>query len=254
MPISNDDFYNYKFLREAEKFLDKKKDYSIVAGFVKNFRIIQLFKPTNEYGSIYFNLNNNYHYSQYGSIFKSVDQNDKNIRVFYFLRTLGYESLMRKSTLRKIWKLANKFKLKNSFEMDWFYNIIPLIDGKKKHLNLITQIRQSNTYNSLGLTDISKKGASRKRFYKFLKLLEKENLISSKKTLRKLSKIRDSHLDIDDGNKANSYKKIFFPYYWQLKQIILKINFIFFFLFLKKIMRNCSISCISILIIQKSII
>ena len=95
-------------------------------------------------------------------------------------------------------------------------------------------IRQSNTYNSLGLTDISKKGASRKRFYKFLKLLEKENLISSKKTLRKLSKIRDSHLDIDDGNKANSYKKIFFPYYWQLKQIILKINFIFFFLFLKK--------------------
>ncbi len=233
MPISNDDFYNDKFLREAEKFLDKKKDYSIVAGFVKNFRVIQLFKPTNEYGTIHFNLKNTIHYGDYGNIFQSVEHKDKNKRVFYFIRTLGYESLMRKSTLKKIWKIAYKLKLINSFEMNWCYNIIPLIDGKKKHLNLITQLRQSNTYNSLGLTDIPKKRASIKRYNKFIKLLKKERLITKKKTLSMLNKLRDNSLNIDDGKKNNLYQTVF-PYYWQIKQIILKINYFISFLFLKK--------------------
>ena len=230
MQIANDDFYNILFINKAEKFLINNPSYSLVGGFVKNVRIIQLFKLINDFGRIY--VQKKIQYSNYGNIFKDINYKNKDKRIFDFLSTLTYECLIRKSTFIKIWKLAKKFKVKNSCELNWFYNIIPLIDGKKKHFKMLSQIRQNNTYYGLGVNDILSEGASRDRYYEFLELLNKQNMIKTQSVLEKMKKVDDNSIDVTNSNNDLNFKKIWFPYYFQFKTFILKLNSIFFFPFL----------------------
>ena len=229
MQIANDDFYNYKFVEKAQKFLSKNKSYSLVGGKIQNVRIIYLFKNVNDYGKLYFQKKDQYY--QYGKIYESIDEKDKNKRVFQFLQTLPYECLIRKKTVLKIWKLSKEFKIKNSMEMNWFYNIIPLIFGKKKFFNMYSQIRQCNTHESLGLSDLYEKGGSRKRFYDFLKLMKNKNLIKKKLVLEKLKRVDDMDIDVFNLNRNLYFKKIWFPVYVVFKRSILLLNSIVFGIF-----------------------
>ena len=232
MQIANDDFYNIFFINKAEKFLNNNPSYSLVGGFVKNLRIIQLFKLINDFGIIY--VQKKIQYSNYGKIFKDINYKNKDKRIFNFLSTLPYECLVRKSTFVKIWKLAKKFKVKNSCELNWFYNIIPLIDGKKKYFKMLSQIRQNNTYYGLGVSDIltERSSASRVRYYKFLELINEQNMIKTQSVLEKMKKVDDNSIDVTSSNNDLNLKKIWFPYYFQCKTFILKFNSIIFSPFL----------------------
>ena len=230
MQIANDDFYNILFINKAEKFLINNPSYSLVGGLVKNVRIIQLFKLINDFGRIY--VQKGIQYSNYGDISKDINYKNKDKRIFDFLSTLPYECLIRKTTVAKIWKLAKKFRVRNGGELNWFYNIVPLIDGKKKHFKMISQIRQNNTYNGLGVSDILAEGTSRDRYYKFLELINKQNMIKTKSVLEKMKKVADNSIDVTSSNNDLNLKKIWFPYYFQFKIFILKLNSIFFFPFL----------------------
>ena len=230
--IANDDFFNPLFLKKAEKFLNQNKSYSMVGGIVRNIRIIQLFKPTNDHGKFYSHEKVQYH--QYKDVYKDINFNKTENRVIHFESSLPYENVIKSSTYIKIWKLINQFQINDGFEMTWFFNIVPLLDGKKKHLNIISTVRQSNTYKGLGMIEMFS-GASKKRFFEFLKFLQYKNIIKSKIIIKKLKNTSDASIDVLDNKstfgKKNSRKKIYFPVYLIFKETILKINYIFTYIF-----------------------
>ena len=103
--------------------MDKNKEFSLVAGLIKNIRVILPFKSINDHG--YVLIQKSIQYSQYGSIFEDVSSNNKEKRLKNFLMTLPYESLIRSSVFKKIFSLAKEFNVQNSFELTWFMNFIP---------------------------------------------------------------------------------------------------------------------------------
>ena len=219
MLIADDDFFNLEFIKKAKKYLDKNKEFSLVAGLIKNIRVILPFKSINDHG--YVLIQKSIQYSQYGSIFEDVSSNNKEKRLKNFLMTLPYESLIRSSVFKKIFSLAKEFKVQNSFELTWFMNFIPLAIGKKKQLKLLSQIRQCNTYTGLGQHDmLYNTGASRTRYLKFLKMLENKKIITFKITNLLKKNIDNNILDIID--KKNMDKKYNFL---KIKIIILYIIF-----------------------------
>ena len=160
--IANDDFFNPNFLKKSELFLSKNKSYNFVGGKVMNFKIIQPFKNVNDFG--YFKIDKKVQYWHYKNVYKSINNNSRIKRVENFISSLTYECLIKKSTYLEIWKKAYKFNVANSFELNWFMNIIPLIKGKKHFINMISVLRQSNTHEGLGLSEMLKTGANRKRY------------------------------------------------------------------------------------------
>ena len=72
MLIADDDFFNLEFIKKAKKYLDKNKEFSLVAGLIKNIRVILPFKSINDHG--YVLIQKSIQYSQYGSIFEDVSQ------------------------------------------------------------------------------------------------------------------------------------------------------------------------------------
>ena len=112
--------------------------------------------------------------------------------------------------------------------MNWFYNIIPLLEGKKKFIKMISTIRQSNTHDGLGLREMLKNGAKRERYVGFLEFLKDENIITSKSIIKKLRSADNSHLDIIDP-KSLYYKRLkskrkWFPIYSFIKNFVCSIR------------------------------
>ncbi len=231
MLIANDDFFNLKFIAESKKFLDKNKEFVSVAGFVKNIRVILPFKSINDHGHVI--IQKSFQYQSYGQIFNDVNSDDKDERIKNYIMSLTYESLIRTSVFKKIFSLAKEFKVKNSFEMNWFMNFIVLTSGKKKHMKLISQIRQSNTYRGLGQDDmLYGKGATKSRFLKFLKMLERKKILTSKNS-RSLKNMDNDLLNIWDKErkKPTIKKKLIIKYvFW--RDLIKNMNYIFYFFWL----------------------
>jgi len=233
--IANDDFFNPFFINNAEKFLDRHKSYSFVGGIVRNVRIVQLFKPVNDFGLIMFQKKNQYHH--YKNVYRDISESRIKKRIVLFLSSLPYETVMKKKTYHEIWKLINEFKVINTHEIDWFFNMIPLIHGKKKFLKMISTIRQSNTYSGLGLDNISREGASKKRFNQYLNFLIKKRIIRTKIFFDQLKNSENYKLSIIDNkekqNKYARFKQKYFRYYSFLKSFIFKFNYFFtFFIFI----------------------
>jgi glycosyltransferase domain-containing protein len=231
--IANDDFFNPNFLNKSELFLSKNKGYNFVGGKVINFKIIQPFKNVNDFG--YFRMDKKVQYWHYKNAYKSINNNSRIKRVENFISSLTYECLIKKSTYLKIWKKAYEFKVANSFELNWFMNIIPLINGKKHFINMISILRQSNTHEGLGLSEMLKTGTNRKRYINFLMFLQKKNILSSKLALEKLKKVDDLEIDVIDPLTTEGKKHIFktkwFPIYALIKKIIKKTNYYLFIIF-----------------------
>ena len=137
-------------------------------------------------------------YFHYGNVYKDIKFDSKEKRIVQFISSLTYECLIRRSVYSKILKLAHKFKVNNSFEMNWFYNIIPLLEGKKKFIKMISTVRQSNTHDGLGIREMLKDGAKKERYIEFLQFLKNENIITSKSIIKKLKNVNIDFLDIID--------------------------------------------------------
>lgn len=232
--IANDDFFNPIFIKKAEKFLDRNRNYSFVGGIVRNVRIVQLFKPVNDFGIIKFQKKNQYH--NYKNIYRDINHSSLEKRVVLFLSSLPYESVIKRETYHEIWKLIAEFKIMSPHEIDWFFNMIPLVHGKKKFLKIISTIRQSNTYNGMALDVISLNGASKKRFNKYLKFLTNKKIFKSKILLNKLKNTENYKLSIVNENELSmylTYKKKYFKFYTFFKNCIFGLNYIFtFFIFM----------------------
>jgi glycosyltransferase domain-containing protein len=231
--LSNDDFFNPNFLKKSELFLSKNKSYNFVGGKVRNFKVIQLFKNVNDFG--FFKMQKIVQYSDYKNIYKSIKNNNRIKRVENFVSSLTYECLIKRVTYLEIWKSAYKFQVINSFELNWFMNIIPLIRGKKYFINMTSTLRQCNTYEGLGLSDMLKSGAKKERYLNFLAFLKKQKILSSELIIKKLKKTNDSNIDIIDPlsqvGKKHFFKTKWFPFYTLIKNNIKKFNFYLFFMF-----------------------
>ncbi|WP_440915351.1 TIGR00180 family glycosyltransferase [Candidatus Pelagibacter sp.] len=231
--IANDDFFNPNFIKKSELFLSKNKSYNFVGGKVLNFKIIQPFKKVNDFG--FFKMDKKVQYWRYKNAYKSINSNSRIKRVENFLMSLTYECLIKKSTYLEIWKYAYKFKIANSFELNWFMNIIPLINGKKHFINMTSVLRQSNTHEGLGLSEMLKTGAKKKRYINFLIFLQKQKILTSKLLLAKLKKVENSSIDIIDPTTSEGKKHIFktkwFPIYYSINNIIKNTNYYLLYLF-----------------------
>lgn len=231
--IANDDFFNPSFLKQSELFLNKNKTYTFVGGKVRNFRVIQPFKNVNDFG--FFSWIEAIQYSHYKNVYKSVKSENKINRVKNFLSSLTYECLIKRSTYLEIWKNAYKFKITDSFELNWFMSIIPLIRGKKHFINMTSTLRQCNTHEGLGLTEMLRLGATRERYLNFVTFLKDQNILTSKPIIEKLIKTKDTSLDIIsptslEGKKYH-FKLKWFPIYHSIKSNIRIINFYLFYIF-----------------------
>jgi len=231
--IANDDFFNPNFVKKSELFLSKNKSYNFVGGKVLNFKIIQPFKKVNDFG--YFKMEKKVQYWHYKKVYKSNNSNSRIKRVENFLTSLTYECLIKKSTYLEIWKYAHRFNVANSFELNWFMNIIPLINGKKHFINMTSVLRQCNTHEGLGLSEMLKTGAKRKRYTNFLIFLQKQKILTSKLALAKLKKAKNSAIDIIDPTtpegKKNIFKTKWFPIYQSIKNNIKNVNYYLLYLF-----------------------
>ena len=233
---ANDDFFNPLFIKKAEKFLDKNKSYSFVGGIVRNVRIIQLFKPVNDFGIIRFQEKNQYH--NYKGIYRNINHANYEKRIIFCLSSLPFEAVLKKNTYNEVWKLINEFKVNNFYEIDWFLNIIPLVHGKKKLLNIISTIRQSNTFSGLGLSNvITNKAATKKRFDQFLDFLHKKKVIESKLLSHQLKFSKYYKLTFErkqeKKNKILLFKKKCFQLFQNIKNFVVKLNYVItFFIFL----------------------
>ena len=225
---ANDDFFNPLFIKKAEKFLDKNKDHSFVGGIVRNVRIIQLFKPVNDFGIIKFQKKNQYH--NYKGIYRDINHKNYEKRIIFCLSSLACESVIRIKTYNKIWKLINEFKVNNFHEIDWFLMVVPLVHGKKKLLKIISTIRQSNTFSGLGLYNVTSKAATQKRFDQFLYFLYDKKIIKSKLLFNQLKVSKFYKLSFENNQKnENKYlllKKKYFQLYLNIKNFVFKINYI----------------------------
>ena len=231
--IANDDFFNPSFLKQSELFLNKNKTYTFVGGIVRNFRVVQPFKNVNDFG--FFSWIKGIQYSHYKNVYKSVKSENKINRVENFLSSLTYECLIKRSTYLEIWKNAYKFKITDSFELNWFMSIIPLIRGKKHFINMTSTLRQCNTHEGLGLTEMQRLGATRERYLNFVTFLKDQNILTSKPIIEKLLKTKDSSLDIFSPTsligKKHFFKLKWFPIYHSIKSKIRIINFYLFYIF-----------------------
>jgi glycosyltransferase domain-containing protein len=232
---ANDDFFNPLFIKKAEKFLDKNKSYSFVGGIVRNVKIVQLFKPVNDFGIIRFQEKNQYY--NYKGIYRNINHANYEKRIIFCLSSLPFEAVLKKNTYNEVWKLINEFKINNFHEIDWFLNIIPLVHGKKKLLNIISTIRQSNTFSGLGLSNVTNEAATTKRFDQFLEFLFRKKIIKTKILFNQLKNSRFYKISVE-GNQKKENKKIllkkkYFIAYLNIKNFIFKINYIItFFIFL----------------------
>ena len=231
--IANDDFFNPKFIEDAKNFLDRNKSYVFVGGVVRNVRIIQFFKPVNDFGLMKFQKKNQYY--NYKNVYRDINNPKLKNRILLFLSSLPYETVIRSNTYHEIWKLIEEFKIHNTHEIDWFFNMIPLIRGKKKFLKIVSTIRQSNTFSGLGLENISRSGASKERFNQYLNFLVKKRVIKSKIIVEQLKNTENYKLSIEENKESLSryivIKKKYFKYYSSLKNFIFKLNYFFTFFF-----------------------
>ena len=184
---------------------------------------------------VFFYLMEAIQYSHYKNVYKSIKSESKINRVGNFLSSLTYECLIKKSTYLEIWKSAYKFKITDSFELNWFMSIIPLIRGKKHFINMTSTLRQCNTHEGLGLTEMLHLGAKRERYLNFLTFLKDQNILTSKSIIEKLIKVKNTSLDIIDpsslSGKKLHFKKKWFPIYHSIKSNIRIINFYLFYIF-----------------------
>ena len=142
--LTNDDFLNLRFLLKAERYLDNKKYFNFVGGLVYDFKILQLFTVSNDFGLFRFVG------KHYSGLYRDIKFNSVIRRIKNFNSALSLECLFKKKTLLNIWDLAYKFRVQNSLEYIWFFLIIPLLEGKKKFLKMPSVLRQSNTFFSEG--------------------------------------------------------------------------------------------------------
>ena len=231
--IANDDFFNPNFLKKSELFLNQNKSYDFVGGKVRNFKIFQLFNNVNDFG--FFKMQKLDQYWHYKNAYKSIKNNSKIKRVGSLESSLTYECVIKSSTYLEIWKSAYKFKITDSFELNWFMNIIPLIRGKKLFINMTSTLRQSNTYEGLGLTEMLRTGAKKERYINFLIFLKDQNILASESIIEKLKRTKASYLDIIDPlsveGKKHFFKRKWFPVYVFIKENIKKLNFYLFYIF-----------------------
>jgi len=218
--LTNDDFVNLNFIKKAEFFLDNNNDYFLVGGLVYNYRIIQIFKRVNDFG--YFLKSR----LQYRGFYKDISSSKIHERVESYRSATTLECLIRKETLLNIWKLAYQFKANNFTEQLWFFLLIPLIKGKKKFLNMISLLRQQNTYFSEGQVVPFIK-TDKNRYDVFVNFLIKKRQIFLKDSLT-IKTIKKLYINIDTV-KEERVKKLFFHYYNKIKKIFLFINELIFF-------------------------
>jgi|694.fasta_scaffold155641_2 glycosyltransferase domain-containing protein len=222
--LTNDDFLNSRFLLQAEKYLDKKKNYSFIGGLVYDFNILQLFKNTNDFGLFKFKG------KHYSGLYRDIISNSTTSRIKYFNSALSLECLYRKKTLLNTWNLAYKFKVRNSLEYIWFFLFVPLLEGKKKLLKIPSVLRQSNTFFSEGQLLLNL-DISLNRYNEFVEFLIKEKNIKEKKLILLLRDLK-IFVNINQTLKKKLYKFIFLIY-MRIKLIVLKINsIVFYFIFL----------------------
>tara|TARA_B100000787_G_scaffold32227_1_gene21910 strand:- start:4136 stop:5173 length:1038 start_codon:yes stop_codon:yes gene_type:complete len=234
--VANDDFFNPLFIKKAEKFLDKNKDYSFVGGIVRNVRIIQLFKPINDFGIIRFQKENQYH--NYKGIYKNINHSNFKKRVIFCLSSLPFESVLTKKAYNEVWKLINEFKVNNFHEIDWFLMMIPLVHGKKKLLKIISTIRQSNTFSGLGLFNVTSEAATLKRFDQYLEFLYNKKIIKTKLLISQIKLSTFYKVSVDSNQRKKKkinflLKKICYQMYINIKNLVFKVNYLLtFFIFL----------------------
>ena len=96
-------------------------------------------------------------------------------------------------------------------------------------------LRQCNTHEGLGLSEMLKTGAKRKRYTNFLIFLQKQKILTSKLALAKLKKAKNSAIDIIDPTtpegKKNIFKTKWFPIYQSIKNNIKNVNYYLLYLF-----------------------
>jgi glycosyltransferase domain-containing protein len=222
--LTNDDFVNLNFVKKAEFFLENNDDYTFVGGLVYNYRVIQIFKRINDFG--YFLKSR----LQYKGFYKNISSNKIHERVKSYLSATTLECLVRKRTLLNIWKLAYQFKANNFTEQLWFFLLIPLIEGKKKFLNMISLLRQQNTYFSEGQMSPFIK-IDKNRYNIFVNFLIKKKIFFKKDYLI-IKAIKNLYININTTNEDRK-KKLFFYYYSKIKKLIFFTNELIFFLYFK---------------------
>ena len=224
--LTNDDFVNLDFIKKAEFFLENNNDYVFVGGKVYNYKIIQLFKRSNEFG---FFLRSRL---QYQGLYKNISSDNIHERVRLYLSATTLECLIRKKTLLKIWKLAYQFKARNFIEQLWFFLLVPLIDGKKKILNMLSLLRQKNTYFSEGQSLVFAK-TDKNRYNLFVDFLVKKTFLKDYLAIKIIKK-----LYILVSMPKNSKNNNLFTYYIKIKKLILFINELIFFIYFKLNSKN----------------
>ena len=181
--LPNDDFLNPKFIDNAIEIFKSKKDVTVVSGEVINFNVKNQFFNDNSLGM----------FKILGSQYKQKNKSIKDDLIFKRVKKYGqlfpWETLIEKKILQKIFNIAKLANCKNYHELNWLYNTLPLIYGKKIKLNTVSILRQNNTITGSGKTlffnDVDYEKVNKIILNKYIKK-ELKKLKLSKKNINKI--------------------------------------------------------------------